>query len=378
MTGVVSGKTRLCIVTPAHSKLYPGGAEYQIDCLIEVLRRLERYEIFYLAARITDADQPEAYQIVKIGNRNHAPRFGYLTQAVPLYRALRRLQPRIIYQRVACGYTGIAAFYAERHPTTLVWHVAHDSDLIPEASLDGRNPVRRFLEKRSVEYGIRHARHIVTQTRQQARLLQQNYQRSASAVIPNFHPAPREVIDKSGATRVLWVANLKPWKQPEIFVRLAVALRDLVNVRFTMIGAAETGRGDRAWSESLMREIAAAPNLDYLGPKSQDEVNGLLASAQLFVNTSAAEGFPNTFIQSWMRKVPVVSLIVNPDGILDREGVGICVGSEEGLAQAVRLMITDNGLRAQFADRAHDYAMANHSFRNADALTQLFDADRVS
>jgi glycosyltransferase involved in cell wall biosynthesis len=378
MTKVFSGKTRLCIVTPTHSKLYPAGAEYQINCLIDVLRRLERYEIFYLAARITDADQAEAYQIVKIGDRIHAPRFGYMADAVPLYRALRRLHPQIIYQRVACGYTGIAAFYAKRHASRLVWHVAHDSDLIPEASLDGRNPVRRFLEKRSVEYGIRHARHIVTQTRQQGQLLEQNYKRSASAVIANFHPAPCEVIDKSGAIRVLWIANLKPWKQPEIFVRLAVAMRDLINVRFIMIGSVQTGRGDRAWGESLMGQVEAAPNLDYLGPKSQDEVNRLLANAHLFVNTSVAEGFPNTFIQSWMRKVPVVSLNVNPDGVFDREAVGICVGSEEGLAQAVRLMITDNGLRAQFADRAHDYAMANHSVRNADAFTQLFDADRVN
>ncbi|MGA2565104.1 MAG: glycosyltransferase, partial [Steroidobacteraceae bacterium] len=191
-------------------------------------------------------------------------------------------------------------------------------------------------------------------------------------------PAPCEVIDKSGAARVMWVANLKPWKQPEIFVRLAVAMRDLVNVRFTMIGSAETGRGDRAWGESLMRQVEAAPNLDYLGLRSQGEVNRLLASAHLFVNTSAAEGFPNTFIQSWMRKVPVVSLNVNPDGVFDREGVGVCVGSEEALAQAVRLLITDDRLRAQFADRAQDYAMANHSLRNANALTQLFDADRVN
>jgi glycosyltransferase involved in cell wall biosynthesis len=378
MTEIVSGKTRLCIVTPAHSKSYPGGAEYQIDCLIEALRRHERYEIFYLAARISDMDEPRAYQIVKIGDRTHAPRFGYLTQAVPLYRALRRLQPQIIYQRVACGYTGIAAFYARRHAATLVWHVAHDSDLNPQASLDGRNPVRRFLEKRSVEYGIRHARHIVTQTRQQARLLEQNYQRSASAVIPNFHPVPREIIDKSGAIRVLWVANLKPWKQPEVFVRLAVAMRDLANVRFIMIGSAQTGRGDRAWGESLMRQIEAVPNLDYLGPRSQDEVNGLLANAHLFVNTSVAEGFPNTFIQSWMRKVPVVSLNVNPDGVFDREAVGICAGSEEGLVGAARLLITDNRLRAQFAHRAHDYAIVNHSPRNADALIQLFDADKVN
>ncbi len=55
----------------------------------------------------------------------------------------------------------------------------------------------------------------------------------------------------------------------------------------------------------------------FCGAISQQEVNAELANAHVLVNTSLYEGFPNTFIQAWMRRTVVVSLNVNPDGIFD-------------------------------------------------------------
>ena len=173
-----------------------GGAQYQIKCLLDELVALERFEITYVANRVVPDFRTDDYEIVPIGGR--MPRLGFLMHTIPLYRALKAIRPDVIYQRVACGYTGVAAHFARRHNAELIWHVAHDSDVTPESSMHGRNPVRRFLEKRSVEYGIRHAHHIVTQTDHQAALLRSNYGRTAAAVIPNFHPLPSEAIDKSG------------------------------------------------------------------------------------------------------------------------------------------------------------------------------------
>jgi glycosyltransferase involved in cell wall biosynthesis len=346
-----------------------GGAEYQIACLMDTLIALDRYEIYYLAHRVAADFQPPEYRIVRIGKGGAAPRWGYITHALPLYRALRTIRPDVIYQRVACGYTGIAAYYAQRHGACLIWHVAHDTDLMPSATLGGRNPVRHFLERRSIEYGLRHADHVVVQTEQQARLLQENYQRTADAVIPNFHPQPLDLIDKSGPLLVVWVANLKPWKQPEAFVRLAADLSDLKEVRFIMIGTA--GVGDRKWNEDVMARIRASPNIDYLGERNQSEVNECLARAHVFVNTSVYEGFPNTFIQAWMREVPVASLHVDPDGVLEREKIGLRAGTVERLAEFVRLLITNPQMRFEYALRARAYAVRQHSMRNADALADL-------
>ena len=369
--------SRLAIVTPTHSAR-AGGSEYQIDCFIGVLSSLQRYEIFYLSGLVADEPPTNRYKVIRVGHDTSAPRFGYLTQAVPLYHALREIEPHAIYQRVACGYTGVCAYYARRHNTRLVWHVAHDSDVTPDASLDGRNPVRRFLEKRSVEYGIRRASCIVTQTGDQARLLEHNYRRKADAIIPNFQPLPHEAIDKSGELTVVWIAGIKPWKRPEVFLSLADSMRDLPAVRFVMVGAEGVGRGEKPWVEALMRRIRSTPNLRYLGGRSQSEVNELLARSHVFVNTSRHEGFPNTFIQAWMRDVAVVSLHVDPDRQLEEQRVGIfCGGSEERLFEAVRALVTDRPLREDFGSRSRAYAVARHSMANATGLARLLETGTV-
>jgi glycosyltransferase involved in cell wall biosynthesis len=365
---------RLCIVTPAHSSTSAGGSEFQIDCLLETLIPQRRFEIYYLTGFVSDTSANESYRIVRIGGGVRAPRFGYLAHAAPLYRALSNVQPSVIYQRVAGGYSGICAHYARRHGARLVWHIAHDSDVTPDASLEGRNPLRRYLEKRSVEYAIRHADCIVAQTADQALLLEKNYGRRADAVIPNFQPEPRESIDKSGPLTVLWIASLKPWKCPEAFVSLAAELRDLADVRFVMVGPWAAGSGERKWMESLTSLMQSTPNVEYLGPRTQDEVNELLARAHVFVNTSRYEGFPNTFIQAWSRDVAIVSLYVDPDDLLAKGNLGVCcAGSAQRLAAAVRDLLCAPAMRTEIAARGREYARSRHSLANANSLADLLD-----
>jgi glycosyltransferase involved in cell wall biosynthesis len=370
------GKTRLCVITPTHWKAFMGGAQYQVKCILDELTRTDRYEITYLANRVAADFRPDSYRIVPIGRS--APRLGYLMHTLPLYRALREARPAVIYQRVACGYTGIAAHYARANHARLIWHVAHDSDVMPGSLIDGRNPLRRLLEKRSVEYAIRHASHIVTQTAHQAALLKANYGRAADAVIPNLHPEPTEPVDKSGPLSVVWIANLKPWKQPDAFVRLARALQDLDNVEFTIVGALMAGPRETAWGMDLMQGIEATPNLRYVGQLDQTAVNALLARAHVFVNTSLHEGFANTIIQAWMRETAVVSLHVDPDEVFSRERVGFHAGgSEERLSELVRRLVTEPELRHEYAVRSRDHAHTHHSVRNARLLAELIDTGRI-
>jgi glycosyltransferase involved in cell wall biosynthesis len=373
------GSPRLCIVTPAHSSVTAGGSEFQIDCLLETLIPQQRFEIYYLTSFVAGDCANDSYRIIRIGDGVRAPRFGYLAHALPLYAALLKLRPSVIYQRVAGGYSGIAAHYARRHGAKLVWHIAHDSDVVPDASLEGRNPLRRYLEKRSVEYAIRRADCIVAQTEHQSQLLERNYGRKADAVIPNFQPEPREWIDKSGQLTVLWIASLKPWKRPEAFVSLAAGLRDLTGVRFVMVGPWAAGSGERKWMASLSGRIQSTPNLEYLGARSQAEVNELLARAHVFVNTSLYEGFPNTFIQAWSRDVAVVSLHVDPDDLLQKQRVGLfCAASEKRLAAGVRELLGEPAVRSEYAARGREYARSRHSLANAQVLADLFDCRAVA
>jgi glycosyltransferase involved in cell wall biosynthesis len=362
----------LCIVNPFE---HGGGAEYQLSLFIDALVADDRYDVYYLAHFVDGRSRARRYRIVQIGDAGPIPRLGYIMDAPSLYGKLRAIGPCAIYQRVACGYTGICASYARRHAIPMLWHVAHDTDVSPRILDPARNVIRVQLEKRLVGYGARRAAAVIVQTQHQADLLQRNFKRTAAAVVPNFHPPAAEVIDKSGPLTVVWIANLKTWKRPEAFVRLARHLNGSPDVRFVMVGEPATA-GNAQWHDALMRDIEATPNLEYLGHKSHTEVNELLARSHIYVNTSVHEGFPNTFIQSWMRDVAVVSLSVDPDEVLERREVGIFARSEEGLVAGVRSLLASPELRSAYASRGRGHAKAHHSLRNAQDLIGLVDRCR--
>jgi glycosyltransferase involved in cell wall biosynthesis len=60
----------------------------------------------------------------------------------------------------------------------------------------------------------------------------------------------------------------------------------------------------------------------------------------LFVNTSDTEGFPNSYLQAWIRGTPVVAFF-DPDGLIRREGLGVAVNSLDDMADAIAALLHD-------------------------------------
>ena len=261
---------RLCIASPFQ---HGGGAEYQISCLIDTLAATGRFDISYLARHVESGVSAHKYSVVKIGRNGNVPRLGYMVDAhlsitlCARYGHTSSISESLVVILASVPFTTLAGRGAR-----FVWHVAHESDVTMDSAVYGRNPLRRFLEKRSVEYGIRHASHIVTQTHDQARLLADNYGRQAAAVIPNFHPHPEEPLVKEASPLVVWVANLKPWKRPDVFVRLANRLGDIAGARFIMVGADQGGAGNQRWHDELMKSISKpgiwSMSVSYRKPRS--------------------------------------------------------------------------------------------------------------
>ena len=71
-----------------------------------------------------------------------------------------------------------------------------------------------------------------------------------SLVIPNGHPAPSRQGVKANPPVVLWVANIKAWKQPKIFIDLAKRLSD-TEAKFVMIGK----EGDKKFHNKFLEMI---------------------------------------------------------------------------------------------------------------------------
>jgi glycosyltransferase involved in cell wall biosynthesis len=80
----------------------------------------------------------------------------------------------------------------------------------------------------------------------------------------------------------------------------------------------------------------------------------------VFVNTSKAEGLPNTFTQSWARKTPVVSLAVEADNALAVRDIGYPPTDFDSMVENVRTLIENPELRHQYGENAYQYARNNH------------------
>ena len=361
---------KLCVLLPDHWAAIKGGSEYQAGVLVD--RLVQRYDvrITYLTLGADPAFHPNGYRIESFSSRRGLRRYGKFFDAFRLYRALEREAPDVIYQQVGCAHTGIAAYYAKKHGCRMLWRIAHDNDVTPQRP-DWTRP-HRIIERAFLEYGLRNAGTIIAQTADQKALLSSNYGRNDAIVIRNFHPLPlsdeHEGARDNEMKRVVWVANLKPSKNPDAFVRLALRFAGRRDVEFVMIGA---WQAKPAWVAEVTALMRSAPNLRYLGELRQDEVNATLQGAYTLVSTSHGEGFSNVFIQAWMRGVPVVSLNVNPDGLLDGEALGFASGSEDRLYDDVAKLIENPALRDTMANKARAFATAEFSEKNVDRIASL-------
>jgi len=363
-------KKKLVVLIPTHWEAFMGGSQYQAKVLIEHLIPMQEFEIYYLARRIKQDFKPKGYEIYKIGDPKGVGKYGFFFDGWKLLKTLNELKPDVIYHQVGCAYTGIAAYYCQKNNCNMVWHIASDIDVQKWNKKITRNIVFRYIEKKMLEYGIRRAKYIVGQTDYQGEQLEKNYGRTLSALVLNFHPFPKEIIDKSGPVTVVWIANFKRLKQPQVFVKLARSFLDIPDVQFKMIGSPPQ---EEDWRKDIMSEIDELNNLEYLGKLSQDEVNEQLAKSHILVNTSEYEGFSNTFIQAWMREVPVVGFNVNPDGVFDNNKLGcFSNGVYDTLVQQIKLLISDTSYREEIAARVKAFSFEHYSENNIKAFVDLF------
>jgi len=343
-----------------------GGAQYQAKVLAQRMMELGQFELHYLTRRMPEQHNEPGISLHRIGTSKN---MYFLFDAPGIRRTLTKLQPDIIYAHVGCAYVGIAAHFCRTHKAKLVWHLASDIDIQRWTPKQRRNMAMSFIDKKVMEYGLRNADHIIAQSQLQADELNANYGRRASAIVKNFHPPVKESCKKSGQLKVVWVANLKTVKRPQEFVDLARRLQHLP-AQFELIGGMQLSEDKE---QLLLNKIQELPNCHYIGPISQDEVNQKLAEAHLLVNTSSYEGFSNTFIQAWQRKVPVCSLSVDPDNLLSEKQLGTyAAGDPVALKKDVEDLLLDEQKRMSYGLEAEAYAAEHHSIAAADRLIEFF------
>ncbi|WP_144290145.1 glycosyltransferase family 4 protein [Ideonella sp. A 288] len=304
-------RPHVCFVAPgSYPSLVPGtgagiagGAEIQQAMLMRLLVA----DGFRVSLLSQDFGQPErcvaqgveVYRLPEHRGRWVKGLRWLVPRLTDVVARLNALKPDSVYVRTATGYLLPAAWYARRRGCRLVYAAASDLDFRP-----GRNPLLTRRDDALFRLSLRWVDTFVLQNRAQAEWLRGTQGREG-VVIPNLHVEPgagQGALDGP----ILWVGSIAAIKRPEALIDLAARLPQR---RFVMIGGLGSAPDAQAFHDRIAQAAAALPNLRFIGFVPPAEIGRWFDGAALLVNTSSAEGFPNTFLQAWVRGVPSLSFV---------------------------------------------------------------------
>lgn len=362
-----NAKNSICVVGTHYYKCMVGGAEVQMYLIAKQF--LDRgWDVHYVTTDVSEKSIDEGIIL-----HPYRPRGVFNNSYEDLSRILGEIDADVYYQRGRAFHPELFARFARERSKPYILAVSMDIDCRRYKNLPrvferrGKNLARKlagaikayWIDRTSLR-GMQAASLVLCQTLQQHEMLKRNLGID-SQILKNMHCIPNvEEIKKSDPPIVLWLASLKRWKQPELFIRLAEKLQHL-DCRFVLAGR----MSDSYYREIIQDALARINNLEYIQNVSFEKSNELIAEASVFLNTSLPnEGFPNTFIQAWLRKVPTVSLNFNPDQVIEKHSLGYHSKDFENLIADVAKLITDKQRRIRMGEAARKYAVKEFDLEN--------------
>lgn len=341
------------VLNPALGEAYIGGESVQHTLLAKAFYHLG-YDVFVVDK---DYGQPEmesigGVKVVKTFRENTGIpiiRFVY-PRLTSILRALRKVDADVYYQSCAGMMTGVVAWFCKRQGRPFIFRTAHDTDCLP-----GQQLIRLWRDRKIYEYGLRNADIIAVQGVNQQDLLKKNYHLNSFPINMAVEIPNDETAESQKDIDVLWVNNMRPFKRPELTFELAKALPDY---RFVMIGGPCGGL--EGYYNKIRHTALDVKNLDFIGPVNYKDVNDYFLRAKVFVNTSESEGYPNSFLQAWIRGVPVVSFF-DPDGLIVHNNLGYSPSTLENIAQRLENLLTNEAERLEIGKRAKDFVLRHYS-----------------
>lgn len=361
---------RICFVAPAaypvlaadRSIPFVGGAEVQQAFLApELARRGHDVSMLSMDFGQREGDVVKGVRLLKMC----APTAGIPVlrfvhpRLTSLWCAMHRADADVYYQRAAGAGIGFVAHFARTHGRRAVYASASDRDFDPAL------PRIRFgRDKFLFRYGVRTVNQVVVQTERQVQLCRQAFGRDA-ALVRSCYRLEGNPAHFDGP--IVWVGTIQPVKRPELFLDLA---QRLPQYKFRLVGGATAGA---AQFEALQQRANALGNVEMTGFVPYADIDVKFDGASLLINTSAAEGFPNTFLQAWSRGIPTVSFF-DAGARSNGANVGVTVPDLDAMERAVLGLKSDPEHWSQHGARAAEHCRRSHSVASAvDEYERIFE-----
>jgi hypothetical protein len=355
----------VCFATPGVWPLLSGrpavygGSELRALRFLRALAESGRYELSLIAFDHAPPRSKRIDSIAIIYDPVYAPRTdGILGRVLSRVVAPSEVDAweqadAAVYVMFGVGeYSAKLARWARRKGRKSVLCAGSDSDFSTEyrPGASGRNSYGSRFDL--CHEAVVSADMIIVQTRAQRDLLQSRFGRHGHVVANPIELAQDDLTGVPDAPRgyALWIGKADRVKRPELLFGVANRCSEIT---FKMV----VNRTDTA---AQIRDVP--PNVEIITHVPRSELDRLFVEAFCLVNTSAFEGFPNTFLEAGRYRVPIVSLNVDPDGIVASGGFGVAAnGDMEMFVNGIRSFHADRIAARTAGTRLREHVCANHA-----------------
>lgn len=331
---------------------YFGGAEVQMSLIAKALAKDKNFPVSvivndYGQQAVIKQDKLFLYQSFKRG------RF-FPFEVIRFFLCLKKINADIYVERTMNIKVGLVALFCRLFGKKFIYMIAHDWD----------------LRKDFDSFSFKLANLIVAQTKNQQKGLLKNWNRH-SFLLPSILPKKGTGLKKiNKPNSIIWIGRADKWKQPEIFLKL-VSL--FPQQKFVMV----CRQGNNPYYfQRLFTQLQPLPNLEFFSEIPFSQINSFFQQAKILVNTSAAEGFPNTFLQAGLNHIPILSLTVNPDQFITRYQCGLVAGNNiHNLVNNCQKLLSNTRLASSLGKNNFHYVTTYHNprliYRFKNILKQL-------
>lgn len=175
--------------------------------------------------------------------------------------------------------------------------------------------------------------------------------------VPDTVPPPVPLPSNPYTFTLITVGRLEPEKRIEDILTALATLKD----RYPRLGLMIVGEGrERRTLERLVKKLKLIPRVQFLGNRT--DAQGLMQSAQAFIQASAYEGYGRTLIEAALARVPIITTDVGIVGEVFKGYETILAappGDPAQLAFNIRWLVEDQAARkeliinAELAARTH-------------------------
>ena len=357
-----------CFVQLYHISERGGGAEVQSAYLAEYLAA-ENYDVHYICK--SDKVKEVTSKVIKAVNVYMIPNYDGLSKAnfENIYNLLLEIKPDFIIERMSSSF-GKPILKAKKIINAKYIWICTDN----ESPLKFKTVINYYNKLSLLKFlivffkalktdlirikAIQNADYVFSQNNIQKQLIVDNFKRDSFRMISG-HPVPQEIISTKERIEnklVLWCANLGKNKRPELFIELAQEL-EKQKIECVMVGS----HANKEYVKNLFKNKPG--NIKVTGQLSFEDSLKWFNKATVFVNTSISEGFSNTYIQSWLRGVPVVLFGADPSNIVKKELLGFDVKNIDEAIVKIDSLFSDSDYYGEVSNHLKVYANNNHSIK---------------